>query len=224
MKRPATRAPTQLSKSLHHQLNMYTLAATAAGVSLFAATAAEGKIIYTPTNVKISPKHKYYLQINHDGVRHFEIWDQVRWFGKFLNILPMQKGSEIWGPTPFAGLASALSSGVQIGYNNSSRFQPKNNLMATWHTVGCSTTCIFTSRGDWRNVQDRYLGLKFIVKGQAHYGWARLSISTFPITGTLTGYAYETTPNAPIIAGQTQGGAETAHETGTLGALARGVR
>jgi hypothetical protein len=45
-----SRAPSKLSDSVHHQLNMYALAASAAGVGILAlAQTAEAKIIYTPT-------------------------------------------------------------------------------------------------------------------------------------------------------------------------------
>jgi hypothetical protein len=47
--------------------------------------------------------------------------------------------------------------------------------------------------------------LKFQVKGETHYGWARLSVQLNEgFTVTLTGYAYETVPNKPIIAGATK--------------------
>jgi hypothetical protein len=50
--------------------------------------------------------------------------------------------------------------------------------------------------GPWVNVKDRYLGLKFQIKGNTHYGWARLNVkvSKTTITATLTGYAYEDHP------------------------------
>jgi hypothetical protein len=84
------------------------------------------------------------------------------------------------------------------------------------------------------NVSGRYLGLRFTIKTQTHYGWARLSVqvSGTTVTGTLTGYAYETIANKPIIAGRTKGpddGEPTASfstptsEPATLGALAMGA-
>jgi hypothetical protein len=43
------RTPARLSDSLHHRLNVYALAASAAGMGLLAlARPAEGKIVYTP--------------------------------------------------------------------------------------------------------------------------------------------------------------------------------
>jgi hypothetical protein len=62
----------------------------------------------------------------------------------------------------------------------------------------------------------RYLGLKFQINGETHYGWARLNVQVnttkLTIYSRLTGYAYETTPNTPIAAGQTH----SASEIGTL--------
>jgi hypothetical protein len=76
-----------------------------------------------------------------------------------------------------------------------------------------------TSGGPWKNVRKRYLGLKFLIKGKTHYGWARLNvtISGDVINATLTGYAYETVAVKAIITGKTQGAV-------TLRALALGRR
>lgn len=42
--------------------------------------------------------------------------------------------------------------------------------------------------------------------GEVHYGWARMSVTcNNGYSILLTGYAYETIPNKPIIAGKTKG-------------------
>jgi hypothetical protein len=70
----------------------------------------------------------------------------------------------------------------------------------------CGTKGDYVTSGNWVNVANRYLGLKFKIRGQTHYGWARLSVSVsrqpFATTAVLTGYAYETIPKRPIIAGK----------------------
>jgi hypothetical protein len=64
--------------------------------------------------------------------------------------------------------------------------------------------------GQWANLgrglTNRYLGVKFNIDQQVHYGWLRISVSTTHdhFTAELTGYAYETIPNKPIVAGQTE--------------------
>jgi len=93
--------------------------------------------------------------------------------------------------------------------------------------------------GPWANggkgVKNRYLGLKFFVKGKVHYGWARLNVvARGGIAGTLTGYAYETIPGKAIIAGATKGPDDDAQpiaathtppapKPATLGVLALGA-
>ncbi|HWU41521.1 MAG TPA: PEP-CTERM sorting domain-containing protein, partial [Candidatus Acidoferrum sp.] len=78
--------------------------------------------------------------------------------------------------------------------------------------------------GPWLNVDDKYLGLKLMIGGQVHYGWAQLSVDLahespplpVPYLNTfLTGYAYETVAGQAIAAG-------AAPEPGTLGLLALG--
>ena len=84
--------------------------------------------------------------------------------------------------------------------------------------------------GPWANsgkgVKRRYLGVRFKISGQTHYGWARLNVRftiehEVPI-GRLTGYAYETIPNKPIITGKTKG-LDVIVEPATPGHLAQGA-
>jgi hypothetical protein len=70
------------------------------------------------------------------------------------------------------------------------------------------------SLGPWFNVSNAYLGFRFKIDGEVHYGWARLTVTwnhKFRIGAALTGYAYETDANKPIISGDT-GGAKVSHE------------
>src|SRR6202521_2398300 len=75
MKRsPRPRRTSELSKSLHQQLNMYALAASAAGVGMLAlAQPAEAKIIYTKTDVDVFNTYPpgFALDLNNDGIADF---------------------------------------------------------------------------------------------------------------------------------------------------------
>ncbi|MGC2767744.1 MAG: hypothetical protein WB607_19715, partial [Candidatus Acidiferrum sp.] len=57
----------------------------------------------------------------------------------------------------------------------------------------------------WANggegLKNGYLGLKFMISGKVHFGWARVTITTSAktFTATLTSYAYDTIPNKSII-------------------------
>jgi hypothetical protein len=78
--------------------------------------------------------------------------------------------------------------------------------------------------GPWKGATNRYLGFRFKIKTGVHYGWARLNVAcgNSTVTGTVTGYAYETVPNKPIITGKTKG-ADDASAQPSLGHLARGA-
>ncbi|HVI10086.1 MAG TPA: hypothetical protein VND65_17490, partial [Candidatus Binatia bacterium] len=84
--------------------------------------------------------------------------------------------------------------------------------------------------GSWQSVEYAFVGLKFMLNGQVHYGWARIKFPTpyaisFP---SIYGYAYESQPNTPIVAGQTSGTYSEANadspSPATLGMLAGGAR
>ena len=69
--------------------------------------------------------------------------------------------------------------------------------------------------GPWAKASDRYLGLEFLIGGEPHFGWARLSVrcdyARTRVFAQLTGYAYETVANQPIDAGNTIGPVSYTH-------------
>ena len=219
MKRHSRPSLGRMSGSIHQQLNMYALAASAAGVSLLAlAQPAGAKIVYTPANVKISFGQMVPLDVNHDGVNDFFFSNKSFSAATFLSYLDV--GGLIRGNAVVLQVsggenlgAADLKAGVRVG--------PKTHFshssapaMARFCTHPGSGTCP-TFFGPWahdgRGVKNRYVGLKFAINGQVHYGWARLSVSIGAgghdsIVGHLTGYAYETIANKPIITGQTKNG------------------
>jgi len=85
----------------------------------------------------------------------------------------------------------------------------------------------FHEDGPWANAAGRYLGLSFGSGAARHYGWARLSVhvdkQNAEIRAVLTGYAYETVPNKPIITGKTKGPDVITVQPASLGHLAAGA-
>ena len=55
----------------------------------------------------------------------------------------------------------------------------------------------------WQERTDKYLGLRFQINEETHYGWARLDVSS-PTKWIIKDYAYNATPNMPILAGQNE--------------------
>jgi len=225
------RASSRLSDSVHHQLSMYALAASAAGVGVVALSQpADAKIVYTPAHARIAPNHTIPVDLNHDGKIDFNIKDT--WFSTTtvdediigsIAVIPARKGNGIAGyARSLHKWASALPAGVRIGPK--SPFSSGRKVMVSG-AIDIGTTTVGYCGGPWKNARHRYLGLKFTIQGKIHYGWARLSetcAKNGENTALLTGYAYETIPNKAIIAGETKGPDVITVDSGSLGTLAAG--
>lgn len=236
---PRPRRTANLSDSIHRQLNMYALAASAAGVGVLAlAQPIEAKIVYTPAHAKIG-YIPYNFDLNHDGVVDFQIetgYSSNQYFHTqdVFAFAPVSQGNNKMAHAKSKngkGLARALKPGVRIGPK---QFNPQYSAgFMVWRSFRNGS---FSTTGQWINVNNRYLGLAFQINGKIHYGWARLNVKVTnqnpPFDAVVTGYAYETIPNRPIIAGQTQGTDEGSGEQAnasppgeptTLGPLAMGA-
>jgi len=207
------RKTTSLSQSMHHQLNMYALAAGAAGVSVLALSpSSEAKIVYTPADKNITPDHTISLDLNHDGTTDFRFKDMHFTSSVgfdhtgILSVLPAHQANKILGHSRTnRHYASALQAGVSIGPKQ--KFTPGPKIMATvFSDTGARRGLASSCSGSWSKGKNRYLGLEFLIEGKVHFGWARLSVSCrgTDVYATLTGYAYETIPNKAIKAGQTK--------------------
>jgi hypothetical protein len=200
--------PHDFCTPLHRQPNTWLVAAAALVCLLALAQPSEAKVIYTPANVVI--QGFYNLDIDHDGVADFTIQNVEKFTSRcdqyaYVDELPNPEN----GVVPYYDIngewAAALPTGATIGSGR--QFDVSLVSMAFF-----SLNCPFEHfAGPWMDVVQRYLGLRFQVNGQTHYGWASLSVELHQGRGggsfvvTLTGYAYETIAGNSILAGQTSG-------------------
>jgi hypothetical protein len=190
---------SSLPESIHQHLNMYAIAAGAAGVSLLALVQPSlAKIVYTPAKHVIGRDQTYPIDLNHDGTSDVAIQQVcigcVVSFPFFNNLLaePAQ-GNGIEEGAQGHGWAAALRAGATIGYTK--QFNDASEVVMRVQHGRAGTV------GYWNYAQPRYLGVKFQINGKTHFGWTRFKNSS-PYGATLTGYAYETTPGKSIKAGQ----------------------
>ena len=226
------RTPSRLSDSVHHQLNMYALAASAAAVGLLSLTQpAEARVFYTPAHKWIPVNRNYSLDLNHDGVGDFKLGlfssNRSSGFSHDLNVnraKVSQSRNQIYSVVSGGVLcAAALPKGTKVG-PNSPGFRSRLPAAAMF-SIFSNPDCTSSRKvGPWLKVKGQaYLGVRFAIKGKVHYGWARIgNISHVkPLRALLTGYAYETIPNKPIITGRTNG--PDAVQPASLGHLAQGA-
>lgn len=213
-----------------------TIITTGSGV-LALAPIANAEVVFTPANQVLNGySSSAFIDFNHDGVVDAVITVSNR----FYNTSGCVHSGGIlkaWGQEARDGFivnkrgyAAAGRLGQQAG--------PENNFARNAEMAGrfygrCPGThsSVRTSYGPWKdNKQERFLGVKFLIgpapTPNVHYGWIRMK-NTGGGYGTLTGYAYETIPNKPIIAGLDETGKPFAEPVGVavggLGRLAAGA-
>jgi hypothetical protein len=223
------RTESALNARLNKRLRAYATAASAAGVGALAlASSAEAKIVYTRVNKPLNYGLTL-LDLNNDGTTDFAFCEEDSGssnttyctlarhakrasrekhapspFAQFLDVFApaaKTKQNQIWGGQSLLGAtAYAMPAGVSVG--GQLKFTPGSRLMAACFEAS-SSNCF----GPWQNAPHRYLGFKFVISGKVHYGWARLNVNwgLSGETATLTGYAYETIPNKPILTGDIVG-------------------
>jgi hypothetical protein len=212
------KAASNLSPSLTDRLNLYALAATAAAAGLAGSGTAEAKVIYTPAHVTMVTGSTYDMDVNHDGHTDFQFSDSIYYEVGELIVTPFASnhgmgGNAVVALRGFGFFPLALNRGAKVGpgdyfYGSCVGCVTTNEIMAGFNEGG--------DYGNWINVQNRYLGLRLVINNETHYGWARFSVQATDssIVAVLTGYAYETSANTPIIAGETSGIGDDANETG----------
>lgn len=100
---------------------------------------------------------------------------------------PLEKGAEI-------GAASQEWKGLMVYPNG-------YNYLGTITTFGKT---VAQGGGGFTGKTDKYLGLKFKIGSQFHYGWARFDAREDSRQYTLKDYAFENTPEKSILAGDGQ--------------------
>jgi hypothetical protein len=207
---------------------------------LAATPSAEAKVVYTAANITIPANGSVKLDINNDGVPDFSMYFYaygprrvpLGYFDDAVTIDPLKTGNEVWGVESSKGAecAAALPAGAKVGAGAA---------------FGQSELLLWASGGTAYSIPDRrckfgslprggFLGLKFVVDGQTHYGWAHVTVYSNANTGrkaVINGYAYETVPNQAIDAGKTSGPVTVAEmeplpapQPASLGLLAQGSR
>lgn len=224
------RVAAGINSKLEKNLGAYMAVAGAAGVSMLAQTA-DARVVYTPTNVSIEYNKSTPLDLNNDGTADFSFtFREEASHSIVLVVIPEVQGNGVRPGQPFGAAAGFF--GVPVGAGEKFVSNPIPSYgpgvsMARSFGYGNSTAFF----GPWANTTNRYLGVRFLIDGQSHYGWARLSVSK-GLQAVLTGYAYETVANKTIIEGHTSGpevagnfapSEMPASQPASLGMLARGA-
>ena len=198
-----------LSDLFEKQLKLYGVAAAAAAVGVLAvAEPADAKVIITNKTIPIVGGTT--LDLNGDGVPDVK-FSFFKTYAHYLGvaglaIAPDEAGGGIMGK---GGYASALMRSAKIG--PSAHFSGGVNASSTRYVEIENNSCQYAvcdPDGKWGgNHPNRFLGVKFSINGETHYGWIRVTVNTITsgvnniLSGTITEYGYETIPNKRLLAG-----------------------
>jgi hypothetical protein len=236
--RASKRNLARLAPTIDKQLLAYATAATAAGIGLLAQPAA-AKVVYTPASISIPLSDSgVHVDINNDGVSDFVFYHEFAQGHQYpegayqsgLLAYGSVAGNDVWGvQSKGVECAAVLPNGIKVGPGKPFAAEAALFSKAGSYTRGVSSHC------KWHEAnRGAFLGLKFIVNGQTHYGWMHVTAGANNLdTPVINGYAYETVPNKPILTGERNGpvvetqadllaGPEL--QPASLGLLARGHR
>jgi len=188
-----------MNKKITQKLAAYS--ALAAGV-VAAGNSADAQIVYVdvdPDETYIAD-HQLDLDLNSDGIVDFSLMIGAGDTRNMVRLEP-EMGNEALGSA-----AGNFFYPFTLNLND-----PINDAQTIWN--GTANGSILTmawvytaggSYGNWLNVTDKYLGLRFFIGTDVHYGWVRFDVTCNPqgVTVVFKDYAYNTTPDQGIDAGQ----------------------
>lgn len=147
------------------------------------------QIIYTDIP-DATPNATYALDLNNDTIIDFLIQ-----FDMINKVMCKPQNSNAYSGKLVSGLYLpwALSASTLIC-----------DSLATWYdSNNVGTMASGSNIGNWVGVSNSYLALKIMVGSNTYFGWARIDINANSTSFTIKDYAYQSSPNTCIKAGQT---------------------
>jgi hypothetical protein len=189
-----------MKKELQNKLTKYASAAAAvvAGVA-----GANAQVVYTDVDPDFTadpaqndPVYAVGLDMDNDAANDFILacrdstisGNRVRW-----TVVAPLGSNAVAGETLSYDYALALDAGAMIDNTV--------NWIAATNTMAYNVNSANPYDENWNGVTDKYLGLQFETGGSTYYGWARLDVLADGDVWTIKDYAYESTANAGIEAG-----------------------
>ena len=210
--------------SLERRLAAYFLAG--AGV-VTVTTTANAEVVYTPADIVLT-NGVLAIDLNNDGTFDLRITNRESHYSStayrvgVLTVDGNVGAAVVVAKSGYASYPAPLRRGFPIGPDSPKRFadfKRLNGLMANaWCYPLAANPLDCHSGGLWKKATQRFLGIRFHINGETHYGWARLSTATrttrLPmIKAHFTGYAFETVPDKTIAAGDQGTGSDAEHDS-----------
>lgn len=191
-----------MKKPSTNKLAVYS--ALVGGALAATAGSADAQIIHTDVNPDDSitgQTDSLLLDLNNDAVVDFRIWLNHGGSSNNIRLTPTM-GNEVLG---------SLSGGWFYPFTMNMN-DAINSTQNTWNGTAngglLTMAWVYTAGGtygNWFGATDKYLGLRFFIGSDLHYGWARLDVDQNATWMVLKEYAYQAQPDVGLLAGQTIG-------------------
>jgi hypothetical protein len=189
-----------MKKNLQSRISKYTAVAGA----VVSAAGAQAQVVYTDVNPDYAhdaPQNNgfavYPLDLNNDQTVDFVLVsrDTVTANSTIRLTLAVPYGTNaVAGETP-----SNYDYALALDIN--SMVDSTLNWIAATNTMAYNVDSANPYNENWNGVTDKYLGLKFVVGANTHYGWARLDSYAIGDSIVVKDYAFNATPNGGIMTG-----------------------
>ncbi|NOQ26233.1 MAG: T9SS type A sorting domain-containing protein [Bacteroidales bacterium] len=178
-----------LKDSLKNRLVKYS---AAAGAVIAISSNADAQIAYSGLqNLTFNTHGTNPIDLDGDGTNDFTFGLQGFMSLEYAGIQNLANNSWIGG----SNFVYALSTNYNI---NSAQKWTTNNI---WYNLGYYNS-FGTNRGNFLNVGDKYIGVKFeINSGEYHYGWILINLNANSTSLVVKEWAYEKTKDVEIKAG-----------------------
>jgi len=156
--------------------------------ALLATKKDDAQVIYHDINpdVTILLNDTFGIDMNNDGILDLRLANiSSAVFGQ--SVMFYDRSSHVYNAVSQSGSLIPLNNGDDI------------NLNLHWDHSPLLDEVGFLNNGLWKNVTNKYAGIKMKVGGSNHYGWVRMDVTTNPLKIVVKDYAYNFTPEQHII-------------------------
>ena len=181
-------------------------------IGMIFSVSATAQIVYTdviPDRTVNTNNGIYRLDLNNDGTNDFNITYTTTVFGTttylnaYIRITPLG-ANKVGNDTTYPG---SLPLNALIDSSSFKWLSNANQILRqrVWRIWGATNPPRYVPvyNGNWNGASNKYIPLQLDVNSQKYYGWVRLDVVTGAASFTVKDYAYNSTPNQSILAGQT---------------------
>lgn len=191
-----------MKNELRKKLGLYALSS---GALIGLVENAGAQVIYTDfSDVTVNTGGGSYLvDLDGDNTDDFNLNIVVQGSNHLLYINTLTANAAVLQDPTVYNKATALASGDLLPANPTAPLVWGSSAIMAGHTPG-------SNYGDFKNVTNKYVGLRLKVNTDFQYGWLRLDANISTPTFTVKDMAYNQTLNEEINAGQIVNGVEDA--------------